>query len=48
MSYNILGLNKSLYTVFFLFGVMAASVTLGSVVVGFDKLASGQVVSHKI
>ena len=48
MTYNCLGLNRSLYTVFFLFSVMAASVTLGSVVVGFDKLASGHVVTHKI
>jgi hypothetical protein len=48
MTYNCLGLNRTLYTVLFLVSVMASSVTLGSVVVGFDKLASGYTVSHKI
>lgn len=39
MTYNCLGMNRSLYTVFFLFGLVAASATLGSVLVGFDSMA---------
>jgi hypothetical protein len=40
MTYNCLGLNRTLYTVMFLCSLVAASVTMGSVVVGFDHLAA--------
>jgi hypothetical protein len=45
MTYNCLGINRTAYTILFLCSLLAASVTLGSVAVGFDHLASRNAVS---
>jgi hypothetical protein len=49
MTYNYIGLNRSLYTVMFLFSLLAASATLGSVAAGFETVATGHVITlHRL